>query len=422
MRAKTSRHKEHVTIAALCLGVLTLAGLSPVRLEARESGKRPAAAEERESNAAGRNIAMIARLAPSISRSRPGERPSGQKVTVANLGGLRLRIRNTRIEGRMNLNGNVSVTSFRGEFGGGQIRVDGQLGMPRTDMQQHAKLIFDNVEVSEVLAAANLTSMGNVLAKASGTADLSWKGADTRDVMRTLNGKLQLRIGSGSVSAAPLLNKLADFSGIHDFREVHFGSGQIEAVVRNGQVKIRNCSLEGDLYRLDAQGKVDLMKQSLTADCRFNLPFALAQKSEQVAVKAMLALLTSGRAVQAADSLLDIPFSLVGKWYRPELKFSYSEVALIKNPKTAGTGLAQAADAAVPERSTTATADTKTGSEYSFASLFSVSVASKSAGKPDKKPRGKSALEMIADQVSKEQNQRNTGTSRLNGAGKSGSP
>lgn len=182
------------------------------------------------------------------TRSEPGQ-------TFVRNSPMRLRLKGAKMDLQM-VNGQPLVKGVRGGFGGGTVRMQGNINMGSPNSTHQAEVELRRVEIAEVLKMLGLHFPGALSAPVSGEADLSWTGLEMDDIRGSASGRVRLDVGPGYVARNPLLNQLSSVAAIPPMLRLDFDSAHLIGHVHNGVLEIDEAVLEGSDLRAHIQGSV----------------------------------------------------------------------------------------------------------------------------------------------------------------------
>jgi hypothetical protein len=155
--------------------------------------------------------------------------------------------------------------------------------------------------------------------------NLRWQGSKAVAILNSLNGTVSLQTGAGTIKNLALTHSIAELSGIPDLEQIRFDNGTVQAEVRNGRTTIKSARFGGEMFKLAAQGTVDLRTEDLRLNTKLSVSPVLAQKSSLSKIGSWFGLFGSSREPSSDTSgqFVSIPsFWLNGKLRSPRIDFS----------------------------------------------------------------------------------------------------
>jgi uncharacterized protein involved in outer membrane biogenesis len=232
---------------------------------------------------------------------------------------LRSRIRGFESDARMT-GGQVHLTRFSGELGGGRIDVAGNLDWTRKSGPQSARMQLQNVDSRQMLSAFNLDFDARIVTRVNALVDVQWQGLQMSTLRRTMNGQMEVRAGRGRVDKSTVFDALAGALGIEELRTVDFNSASASGVVKQGVLWFDDAQINGDYVRIRAAGNVDVPSDSIEIEVQASVAPELAQRSVRPEVRAAGALLAQAKSLREPDGFIRIPVAvlLTGTFTRPQ--------------------------------------------------------------------------------------------------------
>lgn len=214
------------------------------------------------------------------------------------------------------VDGRLAIDGFSARLGTGTIQGQGLVDWSRQNDRHHLNIRFDNVDVATLFSAFEIKVNSRLQGQASGTIQCEWNGVRGTTPRETMNGRISIKIGPGSISNARILTQLAQYTGISALQTVEFTSAEIEGTIRNGMMSITAANLNGSTKSAVGQGLLDLRSEDARIKFDISVNASLAKQSSVPAIK------TAGDRAGNAKIKLPVPVVLYGKIRQPEFDFA----------------------------------------------------------------------------------------------------
>jgi uncharacterized protein YhdP len=219
-------------------------------------------------------------------------------------GNTQIRLKNFKTKSRISPTGGLVIESFSGNFAGGQIAGIGRVDLSDKSGPQNIKVQLKNVNLAELASLVNLP-IGSVLpGRVSGSVNVNWIGMGYHDIRRTLSGNASLHFGSSQIAGLGALQKLADFTGLPQMKELAFQSGSARIQISGGVLTVADLKFSGASQQFTASGKMDLDTEEVEGRIQFAVSRELAAASSREFIR---------EAVQKSisdEALVNIPVPL----------------------------------------------------------------------------------------------------------------